>query len=279
MALGCLPKYDNLAGGSGGSGGGDAAVDAPANQLSPWQVKGRVIVFDNGVFADGLTAYIDGFPQIRSGPTVNGGFFQVPIPQAACGTPHYLVFEGQVNSLPLLRSYVAPMLALACTADETITLAHVFLDDPGATAVRTTLAQELEAHGDIPDAASTGAAFGATSNWAWTGMFTVRDEVFYSFTGGTISVVSPPTGCRSYYLNTYSAYQRGTVASLINFAATTAPTQDSVVVCSSTQTGNITLRAQGYTVVPAGTPAQFPDIQVPMVPQGAAFGEWHPSSF
>ena len=275
---GCLPAYDNgvshpadLSGtmGDGGDDGGG---------LSGFFIVGRTLAVDSLMFPDGITGYVDGFASFSSMPTSSGSIM-IPIPSAACASSHYLVFTGQPVGLPVVLDTVySPKVAFPCNANIPISVAHVLLDDPSATGVRTTIARELAGHGDIPMAdGASGAAFAANWNWVFgSTSYFEADGTFHEYYNGTVMIDNPQ--CKLFYLDAYPPYKSGQTSTLINFTTAVATTDNFIVICPKAQTADLNLSAMNYLNKDNAAPTAFPNITAPLRTGNiVTFADWGPT--
>lgn len=265
---------------------GDLAVvagDAGALDLSAMaataKVSGIALALDEISYAQGVAISLEGY-DASSSSDVNGGF-HLTIPAAACGRSVRLRASGMVASglvvIPLAR---APAFVADCTKDLDLHILHVALADPSPTGLRSTVARELAAHGDlvVGDAGDAAAALQHDYNWAYGRFLAFDGAGEHSFVDGMVSVSSDGGLCRVYYAQRYATYRSQKLSHLIEFGAASTP-GNVLVLCPRTVTAPITLTASGFVTSDDLTPATFDPITFALLPDGMVSIEWSPSAF
>lgn len=268
----CLPAYKNNAVTAPDSGAGDSGG-------SGGLILGQLFILDNGKTGDGAIGYLNNFPNNRSAPAGSGGSYMISVPQAACGTSDYVVFDGTITNGTLIKTIKAPKVSTTCMGTLSLGVGHAIIDDTSATGLRTTVAAELAAKGDISatDGAS-GAAFNAAYNWIFTLFIRVDQEgMFYTYVGGTVTTTGLDPACKQYYTNDYNAYKGGRVTKFVDPAATTA-SGGMLIFCPRAKTGEITLSGTGFFDPTRGA-ATFSPVTAPLMQDGVTLLEWSPTTF
>ena len=265
---------------------GDLAVALDADSLdlsampAPVKLSGIALALDEIAYAKGVVVSLDGYGAASASSDVNGGF-HLTVPAAACGKSVRLLATGTVPSglavIPLAR---APAFAADCTKDIDLHLLHVALADPSGTGLRSTIARELAAHGDLEvgDAGDAVAALQHDHNWAYGRFLAFDGTGEHSFFDGVVSVSDDGGLCRVYYAQRYATYRNQNLTHLIEFGASTTP-GNVLVLCPRTVTAPITLTASGFVASDELTPATFDPITFAMLPDGMVTIEWSPSTF
>jgi hypothetical protein len=246
-------------------------------QFSPKAVGGAVYVWDVLDLVGGATVALDGYPDIKVSADAHGNF-QLPIPAGALGKPGALLISGTGDGTPILPThvYVGPGpsgVVFDGGSTNRVVIPHAFFDG-----LRSALAAELTAHGDIPAAdGASGAAFGAAWNWAWVSLAGAQPSIYPQYSSGALTVSGDGGRCKVFYVH-QKATSGGPVNLLVDFGATSNKEGQAVVVCPSTQTTPVVVTATGPVAkIGDGSSAYFSPFTVPMAPGEAVDVEWAPS--